>query len=130
MGFFMSKLQNLFGPEEHKVLILGLNNAGKTTILYKLCLDEVINTTPTINCNVEEIVLKNIRFIMWDVSGQESLISNWSTYYTDAEFVIIVVDSSDVERLSTITVELHKLLSDKQLSKVAGVLIYANKQDI
>ncbi len=61
-----------------------LNNAGKTTTLYKLMLGEVIVTQPTIGSNVEEVTYKNIKFQMWDIGGQESLRSSWSTYYQNA----------------------------------------------
>jgi GTPase SAR1 family protein len=89
MGIIASKLWHaIFGYDEKKIIIVGLNNAGKTTTLYKLyenschimstmslfllirLLDEVVVTTPTIGSNVEEIMYKNIRFLMWDIGGQ------------------------------------------------------------
>lgn len=129
MGLLFAKLWSLFGNEEHKIVIVGLDNAGKTTILYQFLMNEVVHTSPTIGSNVEEVVWRNIHFIMWDLGGQQSLRAAWSTYYTNTEFVIIVIDSTDKERLITIREELHKMLSHEELSK-AGVLIYANKQDI
>ncbi|KAK4879499.1 hypothetical protein RN001_007645 [Aquatica leii] len=129
MGLLFAKLWNLFGNEEHKIVIVGLDNAGKTTILYQFLMNEVVHTSPTIGSNVEEVVWRNIHFIMWDLGGQQSLRAAWSTYYTNTEFVIVVIDSTDKERLITIREELHKMLSHEELSK-AGVLIYANKQDI
>ncbi|KAB0798196.1 hypothetical protein PPYR_09189 [Photinus pyralis] len=129
MGLLFAKLWSLFGNEEHKIVIVGLDNAGKTTILYQFLMNEVVHTSPTIGSNVEEVVWRNIHFIMWDLGGQQSLRAAWSTYYTNTEFVIVVIDSTDKERLITIREELHKMLSHEELSK-AGVLIYANKQDI
>ncbi|KAK8775345.1 hypothetical protein V5799_031308, partial [Amblyomma americanum] len=70
---------------EHKVVIVGLNNAGKTTILYQFLMNEVVHTSPTIGSNVEEVVWKNVHFIMWDLGGQESLRATWNTYYSNAE---------------------------------------------
>uniref|UniRef100_A0A8D2QET6 ADP-ribosylation factor-like 5C n=1 Tax=Zonotrichia albicollis TaxID=44394 RepID=A0A8D2QET6_ZONAL len=70
---------------EHKVIIVGLDNAGKTTILYQFSMNEVVHTSPTIGSNVEEIVVNNTRFLMWDIGGQESLRSSWNTYYTNTE---------------------------------------------
>ena len=63
MGFMLSKVFNsLFGNKEVRILILGLDNAGKTTILYRLQADEPIETIPTIGFNVETLQYKNIKF--------------------------------------------------------------------
>ncbi|TRY59282.1 hypothetical protein DNTS_016359 [Danionella cerebrum] len=116
MGIIFTKLWRLFNHQEHKVIIVGLDNAGKTTILYQFSMNEVVHTSPTIGSNVEEIVVNNTHFLMWDIGGQESLRSSWNTYYTNTEFVIVVVDSTDRERISDL--------------KKAGLLIFANKQDV
>jgi ADP-ribosylation factor-like protein 5B len=65
--------------------MVGLDNAGKTTILYQYLMNEVVHTSPTIGSNVEEVVWKNIHFIMWDLGGQQSLRAAWSTYYSNTE---------------------------------------------
>lgn len=70
---------------EHKIVIVGLDNAGKTTILYQFLMNEVVHTSPTIGSNVEEVVWKNIHFMMWDLGGQQSLRAAWSTYYSNTE---------------------------------------------
>ncbi|XP_005252457.1 ADP-ribosylation factor-like protein 5B isoform X1 [Homo sapiens] len=101
MGLIFAKLWSLFCNQEHKVIIVGLDNAGKTTILYQFLMNEVVHTSPTIGSNVEEIVVKNTHFLMWDIGGQESLRSSWNTYYSNTE-------------------DLRK----------AAVLIFANKQDM
>ncbi|XP_022697300.1 ADP-ribosylation factor-like protein 5B isoform X1 [Varroa jacobsoni] len=129
MGLVWSKLWSLFSKEEHKVVIVGLNNAGKTTILYQFLMGEVVHTSPTIGSNVEEVVWKNIHFIMWDLGGQESLRATWNTYYTNAEFLIVVVDSTDRERVPVTREELWRMLAHEDLAK-AAVLVYANKQDV
>ncbi|XP_068805490.1 ADP-ribosylation factor-like protein 5A isoform X1 [Struthio camelus] len=92
-------------------------------------MNEVVHTSPTIGSNVEEIVVNNTRFLMWDIGGQESLRSSWNTYYTNTEFVIVVVDSTDRERISVTKEELYKMLAHEDLKK-AGLLIFANKQDV
>ncbi|NWH81274.1 ARL5A protein, partial [Piaya cayana] len=74
-------------------------------------MNEVVHTSPTIGSNVEEIVVNNTRFLMWDIGGQESLRSSWNTYYTNTEFVIVVVDSTDRERISVTKEELYKMLA-------------------
>ncbi|ESO99804.1 hypothetical protein LOTGIDRAFT_141482 [Lottia gigantea] len=129
MGYLFSKLWSLFTNEEHKVIIVGLDNAGKTTILYQFLMNEVVHTSPTIGSNVEEVTWNNIHFLMWDIGGQESLRAAWNTYYTNTEFVIVVIDSTDRERLSLTKEELCKMLAHEDLKK-AAVLVFANKQDI
>ena len=75
---------------EHKICIVGLDNAGKTTILYQFLMNEVVHTSPTIGSNVEEVVWKNVHFIMWDLGGQESLRAAWNTYYSNTEVSCIL----------------------------------------
>nr|XP_025715118.1 putative ADP-ribosylation factor-like protein 5C isoform X3 [Callorhinus ursinus] len=73
---------------EHKVIIVGLDNAGKTTILYQFLMNEVVHTSPTIGSNVEEIVLRKTHFLVWDIGGQEALRSTWNTYYSNTELSV------------------------------------------
>lgn len=129
MGLLFAKLLRLFSTEEHKVIIVGLDNAGKTTILYQLLINEVVHTSPTIGSNVEEIVWKSTRFIMWDIGGQESIRSSWNSYFASTDFVILVVDSTDRERLSVAKQELYEMLAHQDLKR-ASILIFANKRDI
>jgi len=53
--------------------MVGLDAAGKTTILYKLKLGEIVTTIPTIGFNVETVEYKNISFTVWDVGGQDKV---------------------------------------------------------
>uniref|UniRef100_A0A8C8TAZ1 ADP-ribosylation factor-like 5C n=1 Tax=Peromyscus maniculatus bairdii TaxID=230844 RepID=A0A8C8TAZ1_PERMB len=85
MGQLIAKLMRIFGSQEHKVIIVGLDNAGKTTILYQFLTNEAVHTCSTIGSNVEEIVLQKTHFLMWDLGGQETLRSTWDTYYSNAE---------------------------------------------
>ncbi|XP_045839805.1 putative ADP-ribosylation factor-like protein 5C isoform X7 [Meles meles] len=129
MGQLIAKLMGVFGNQEHKVIIVGLDNAGKTTILYQFLMNEVVHTSPTIGSNVEEIVLRKTHFLVWDIGGQEALRSTWSAYYSNTEFVILVIDSTDRDRLLTTREELYKMLAHEAL-RDASVLIFANKQDM
>eukprot|EP00038_Savillea_parva_P017916 m.21881 g.21881 ORF g.21881 m.21881 type:complete len:180 (+) comp3936_c0_seq1:193-732(+) len=128
MGGLFAKLWSLWGHEQHKLIIVGLDNAGKTTILYQFLMNEVVVTHPTIGSNVEEVVINNLHFLMWDVSGQEGLRQSWSMYYAGAKCLVLVVDSTDRERLPIIREELHKMMEHEDL-KGAALLVYANKQD-
>ncbi|XP_039191379.1 ADP-ribosylation factor-like protein 5A isoform X2 [Crotalus tigris] len=121
MGILFTRIWRLFNHQEHKVIIVGLDNAGKTTILYQFSMNEVVHTSPTIGSNVEEIVVNNTRFLMWDIGGQESLRSSWNTYYTNTEFVIVVVDSTDRERISVTKEELYKMLAHEDVKNCMTV---------
>ena len=80
-GFFAKALEKLMGKKEMRILMVGLDAAGKTTILYKLKLGEIVTTIPTIGFNVETVEYKNISFTVWDVGGQDKIRPLWRHYY-------------------------------------------------
>lgn len=130
MGVLFTKLlSTLFGDREARILVLGLDNAGKTTILYRLQVGEVVSTIPTIGFNVETVQYKNIKFQVWDLGGQTSIRPYWRCYFPNTQAVIYVVDSTDVDRIGTSKEEFHALLQEEEL-KDSVVLVYANKQDL
>ena len=72
MGLLISFMsQKMFGPERAKIAMLGLDAAGKTTVLYKLKIDETVTTIPTVGFNVEEVNFHNLTMTVWDVGGQK-----------------------------------------------------------
>ena len=112
MGLFFSSLfSKLFGTREYRILILGLDNAGKTTILYRLQVAEPVTTVPTIGFNVEALKYGNLTFQVWDLGGQSTIRPYWRCYFPNTDAVIFVVDSSDIERLDTARDELHGILN-------------------
>ncbi|XP_070564281.1 E3 ubiquitin-protein ligase TRIM23-like [Ptychodera flava] len=118
------------GPKlEMRVVILGLDSAGKTTILFKLKQNEFIQSIPTIGFNVETVEYKNLMFTIWDVGGDTKLRPLWKHYYLNTQAIIFVIDSSNCDRLSEAYEELSKLLTEKEL-RDALVLVFASKQDI
>jgi len=130
MGNYITSLfYKLFGQKDIRILILGLDNAGKTTILYKLQCGEVVSTIPTIGLNVESVTYKNIKFQVWDLGGQTSIRPYWRCYYANTNAIIYVVDSADPERLTTSRDELQAMLQEEEL-KDACLLVFANKQDL
>lgn len=158
MGLNVSKLfSGLFGKKEMRILMVGLDAAGKTTILYKLKLGEIVTTIPTIgNCcpfliapqspgfNVETVEYKNISFTMWDVGGQNKIRPLWRHYFQNTQGssrmpistsiqtfvgIIFVVDCNDRERVSEARDELHRMLNEDEL-RDALLLVFANKQDL
>eukprot|EP00923_Selenidium_pygospionis_P057533 GHVN01100582.1.p1 GENE.GHVN01100582.1~~GHVN01100582.1.p1 ORF type:complete len:107 (+),score=14.79 GHVN01100582.1:149-469(+) len=95
MGLAFSRIwSRLFVKKEMRILMVGLDAAGKTTILYKLKLGEVVTTIPTIGFNVETVEYKNISFTVWDVGGQDKV------GFLDAqEFIHLLIDPTFVEAL-------------------------------
>merc|ERR1719491_1451441 len=85
--------------KDMRILMVGLDAAGKTTILYKLKLGEVVTTIPNIGFNVEEVQYKNINFTVWDVGGQDKIRKLWRHYYQNTQGLIFVVDSNDRDRI-------------------------------
>ncbi|KAG2177486.1 hypothetical protein INT44_007997 [Umbelopsis vinacea] len=128
-GLFSSLFGRLWGEKEVRILILGLDGAGKTTILYRLQIGEVVTTIPTIGFNVETVSYKNIKFQVWDLGGQTSIRPYWRCYYANTDAVIYVVDSADKDRVETSKEELHSMLEEEEL-KDAALLVFANKQDM
>ena len=91
MGALFSALMSLVNPrQEYKLIIVGLDNAGKTTTLYKLHLGEVVMTQPTIGSNVESIKHNNVHFEVWDLGGQTTLRNSWQSYYRNTASVIMM----------------------------------------
>lgn len=137
MGLLFSRLWNrITSGKERRILMIGLDGAGKTTILYKLKLGQVIHTIPTIGFNVETVKYKKIEFNIFDVGGQEKIRPLWNYYFINTDAIIFVVDSSDIDRLDdskqctySAKYELHRVLESDEL-KNALLLVYANKQDL
>ncbi|KAK8800085.1 hypothetical protein WA588_002901 [Blastocystis sp. NMH] len=126
---FSSLLDSLFGSKEQRILILGLDNAGKTTILYRLQLNEPISTVPTIGFNVETIKYNNLTFQVWDLGGQTNIRPYWRCYYQNTDAIVFVVDSADTDRIPIAKTELMAILNEEELKNVC-LLVFANKQDI
>jgi len=130
MGLTISSLLGrLFGKQQMRILMVGLDAAGKTTILYKLKLGEIVTTIPTIGFNVETVEYKNISFTVWDVGGQDKIRPLWRHYFQNTQGLIFVVDSNDKERVGESKEELHKMLEEDEL-RDAVLLVFANKQDL
>ena len=130
MGLSFSKVfSKLFGKKDVRILMVGLDAAGKTTILYKLKLGEIVTTIPTIGFNVETVEYKNISFTVWDVGGQDKIRPLWRHYYQNTQGIIFVVDSNDQDRIGEARDELHRMLNEDELRE-ACVLVFANKQDL
>ena len=133
MGAALSQARTLFdkyfGNVDMRVVMLGLDAAGKTTILYKLHIGEVLSTVPTLGFNVEKVQYKNVVFTVWDVGGQEKLRPLWRHYFNNTDGLIFVVDCLDRERARRAKEEFYSIVNDAFMRNSA-ILIFANKQDL
>merc|ERR1711965_421555 len=107
--------QRLLGKKEMRIVMVGLDAAGKTTVLYNLKLGEVVTTMPTIGFNVETVEYKNISFTVWDVGGQDKIRKLWRYYYENTQGLTFVVDSSDRDRIEDAREELTKILNEDEM---------------
>jgi|UniRef100_A0AC35GPJ7 ADP-ribosylation factor protein 6 len=126
MGKMLSKI---FGKKEMRILMLGLDAAGKTSILYRLKLGQPIKSIPTVGFNVETVVYKNIKFNVWDVGGQDKIRPLWRHYYTGTQALIFVIDANDRDRIDEARQEMHRIINDREMRE-AIILVFANKQDL
>lgn len=127
-----SKLDELFADKEMRILMVGLNGAGKTTILEKISnlgLGDIVTTTPTLGFIVETLEYKNISFTAWDLGGEDKVRALWRHYYHNIQGIIFVLDSSDHSRVDEARDELHRILNEDEL-KDAVLLLYANKCEV
>uniref|UniRef100_A0A2K5M7Q4 ADP ribosylation factor 1 n=1 Tax=Cercocebus atys TaxID=9531 RepID=A0A2K5M7Q4_CERAT len=116
-NIFANLFKGLLGKKEMRILMVGLDAAGKTTILYKLKLGEIVTTIPT------------IAFTVWDVGGQDKIRPLWRHYFQNTQGLIFVVDSNDRERVNEAREELVRMLAEDEL-RDAVVLVFANKQNL
>lgn len=115
--------------KEVRILVLGLDNAGKTTIVRKFCGESIDTIEPTLGFSIKTITHKNYSLNIWDVGGQRTIRAYWRNYFEQTDGLIWVVDSSDRERLQMCREELMKLLQQEKLMG-ASLVIFANKQDL
>jgi ADP-ribosylation factor-like protein 2 len=115
--------------KEVRILILGLDNAGKTTILRKFCGEPIDTIEPTLGFNIKTLEHKNYQLNVWDVGGQKTIRAYWRNYFERTDGLIWVVDSADQVRLEICKKELCALLDQEKLAG-ASLLIFANKQDV
>ncbi|KAN0030902.1 hypothetical protein ACTA71_009549 [Dictyostelium dimigraforme] len=115
--------------KELRILMLGLDNAGKTTILKKFNGEDISTISPTLGFNIQTLMYKEYKLNIWDIGGQKTLRSYWRNYYEENDAVIWVIDSSDIRRIDDCKFELKKLLEEEKFAG-ASFLVFANKQDL
>ena len=122
----MSRVMAAFGDKEARILVLGLDNAGKTTILYRLQVGAVVSTIPTIGFNVETVTFKNVKFQVW-IWAADLHMAVLRKVYPNTTAIVYVVDSCDMAD-TTSKEELQGILEEDELRNC--ITFFANKQDL
>ncbi|XP_014781316.1 ADP-ribosylation factor-like protein 6 [Octopus bimaculoides] len=119
--------------KEANILVIGLDNSGKSTILNYLKPSDIRSQdiVPTVGFNVERFQTKSLSFSAFDMSGQGRYRSLWEHYYKDCHGIIFVIDSSDLLRMVVAKDELDHLLTHQHIkNRHVPLLFYANKMDM
>ncbi|KAK2173945.1 hypothetical protein NP493_839g01038 [Ridgeia piscesae] len=114
---------------ELRILLLGLDNAGKTTLLKHLASEDISHITPTQGFNIKSVQSSGFKLNVWDIGGQRKIRPYWKNYFENTDVLIYVIDSADRKRFDETAEELSLLLDEEKLTGVP-VLIFANKQDL
>jgi len=126
----LSLLRNLKKTDaEHRILMLGLDNSGKTTALKQLAGEDHTQITPTQGFNIKSIATDGFKLNVWDIGGQKHIRPYWKNYYENTDGIIYMVDSADKRRVDEAAEELTDLIGEDKLAGVP-VLVFANKQDL
>jgi len=114
---------------ELRLLMLGLDNSGKTSILKKLSEEEITHIMPTQGFNIKTIQQEGYKLNVWDIGGQKAIRPYWKNYYEGSDAIIFVIDSADKRRMEECALELNDLLQEEKLAGIP-LLLFANKQDL
>lgn len=128
LTFVITRLRGQ-SDQEARLLVLGLDNSGKTTILKKLSDEDITHIMPTQGFNIKSLMRDGFKLNVWDIGGQKSIRPYWRNYYDQTDALIYVIDSADRRRMDEAGVELTQLLDEERLSHVP-LLVMANKQDL
>jgi small GTP-binding protein len=132
MGGLFSAMRLLFF-RKNKIVFCGLDNAGKTTVLYRMLHGDsnTPHTAPTVGFNVENLQIKGLNIQTWDLGGQELLRTYWPAYMTSLDALVYVIDATDHERLALSKRELFKLVSSPVMDTGSlPLLLLLNKVDL
>jgi ADP-ribosylation factor-like protein 2 len=124
---FLRKLK--LKEKEMRVLFLGLDNAGKSSVIKAFMHQSIDDLSPTLGFEIKTVECQGYRLSCWDVGGQSTIRAYWRNYFEATDGVVWVVDSTDRERLSLCKKELDSILQQERLVS-ASLLIFVNKQDI
>jgi small GTP-binding protein len=127
----MGNVATLFGEQrkEARILLVGLDKAGKTTLMYRLKQNTIVPTVSTAGFNMEIIEFRNTQMLMWDVGGCYNCRPYWNCYLQNVSAIVYVIDSADRDRIEEARDELERFLRN-DIQKEVLLLVLANKQDL
>lgn len=129
MGGLLSKLLGVFYSKNLEVVLVGLENSGKTTLLNVMAMGTAVETVPTIGLNVKMVKKGGVNMKCWDIGGQKQYRSEWGRYTRGCSCIIFVVDAHARDQIPQARKELHRLLEDRELA-TTPLLVCANKIDL
>jgi ADP-ribosylation factor-like protein 8 len=129
MGAVLQKFLDALYSKQLEVVLIGLENSGKTTLLSVLASGAPMETVPTVGLDVKLVKRGGLQLKCWDIGGQRQYRSEWGRYTRGCDVVIFVVDAAAPDRLGDARKELHRLLEDRALESMP-LLVAANKVDL
>ena len=108
------------------MLMLGLDNSGKTTALKQLASEDVSHITPTQGFNIKSVQVGGCKLNVWDIGGQKHIRPYWKNYYANTQAIVYMVDSADKRRADECAEELETLMGEEELAGVP-VLVFAHE---
>jgi len=131
VGWFRETLYylNVLSRRNAKIIFLGLDNAGKSTLLHMLKDDKMMTLPPTLHPNCEELTMGGIQFKAFDMGGHETARILWKQYYASVDGIVFIVDAADRTRYEEAREELSRIVEDPMLERVP-LAVLGNKIDI
>merc|ERR1711965_920556 len=115
----LSLLRKLKRSEtEVRILMLGLDNSGKTSILKRLSDEDITHIMPTQGFNIKSLMHEGFKLNVWDIGGQKSIRPYWRNYFDQTDALVYVIDSADRRRMEETGVELGQLLEEDKLADI------------
>ncbi|KAI5967081.1 hypothetical protein KGF57_000510 [Candida theae] len=116
--------------KEIRMLVLGLDNSGKTTIVKNMFQEDVDGISPTMGFQIQSLSYRDYTINMWDIGGQTSLRAFWSNYFDKTDVVLWVIDGVSVERVQESYQELHDKIIEQDRLVGVYLVIAINKIDL
>ena len=116
MGAVLDKLRDVFFSSKMEIVLVGLENSGKTTFVNYLNVGRHLEEAPTVGMNVKVMKKGGVTLKVWDIGGQKQYRSEWARYTRGCNVIAFVVDTQTPQTLHVAKKELHQLLEDRELA--------------